>query len=96
MRIYRVHPADLDSRPVVKTTRLLTASEQDELRDLYARGWHRRALTTRYGISQRTLYRYLQGELVEGRVGDYTATFWLRKGYDPVRIESWALDEVVA
>lgn len=92
MRICAVHPAEIDARPVIKWTRRLTASEQEEMRELHQRGWRVPALMARYDLPRRSVYRLLEGTLVEGRAGPFSATFWLRPGRDPVRIEAWVRD----
>jgi hypothetical protein len=97
-RIYRVHPAELDRRRVLKRVRHLTADEQLQLQDMYKRGWKRDALCVRFGISRRSLYRYLEGDIVDVEVGGFVASFWLRPGQLPAQIECWsrAADEAVA
>lgn len=69
--------------------RMLTPEQQEKVRQHRAQGWSADAIANLYGISRRSVYRYLKGELVEVRVGDYTTTFLLESDRNPRRAASW-------
>lgn len=74
-----------------KHRRLLGVDDALELRRLARAGWKPDALALAYGVSKRTVYRYLDGEVREIRVGKWRALFQMarERGSVPVRIGLW-------
>jgi hypothetical protein len=94
VRVYRVHPAEFPphQRPV-RHPRALSPGDQEELIERYDAGWSIDALMRCYGISRRTVYRYVAGEVVVVRIGGWEAAFQVNpregRGEHPVRIGHW-------
>lgn len=67
----------------------LSVERQAQVRYLRASGWNVSEIAAKYGVHRRTIYRYLDGEVVNVKVGDCVAPFRVRKGRDPVRVGKW-------
>lgn len=70
-------------------TRSLSAVQQNNIRKLRDEGWRVPAIAHLYGVSKRTIYRYMKGDLVDVTVGRFSATFLIEPGRNPRRAGPW-------
>lgn len=91
MKIYRVSAAEFPAplRDSAHSLRVLSVDEIEELRERRAAGWKVQALMNAYGVSRRTVYRWVSGDVVSVQIGGWVAGFHILPGQSPQRLSSW-------